>query len=97
MAGSTIVEDRMVSVEKGSSSVSQVDLEKLSRKNFNGKVAFHLYLFALFMCTHQGRTIKNIVSIGARSLPSYSNVSKVRTAQALALSESVHIYNYLLS
>ncbi|PBK66242.1 P-loop containing nucleoside triphosphate hydrolase protein [Armillaria solidipes] len=37
MAGSTIVEDRMVSVEKGSSSVSQVDLEKLSLKNFNGR------------------------------------------------------------
>ncbi|PBK82388.1 P-loop containing nucleoside triphosphate hydrolase protein [Armillaria gallica] len=37
MAGSTIVEDRMVSVEKGSSSVSQVDLENLSQKNFNGR------------------------------------------------------------
>ncbi|KAK0236435.1 P-loop containing nucleoside triphosphate hydrolase protein [Armillaria nabsnona] len=37
MAGSVIVEDKMLSVEKGSSSVSQVDLENLSQKNFNGR------------------------------------------------------------
>ncbi|KAK0469250.1 P-loop containing nucleoside triphosphate hydrolase protein [Desarmillaria tabescens] len=37
MAGSTIVEDGTVSVEKGTSSVSQVDLETLSQKNFNGR------------------------------------------------------------
>ncbi|KAK0484855.1 P-loop containing nucleoside triphosphate hydrolase protein [Armillaria novae-zelandiae] len=37
MAGSVIIEDRMVSVEKGSSSVSQADLEELSLKNFNGR------------------------------------------------------------
>ncbi|KAK0223735.1 P-loop containing nucleoside triphosphate hydrolase protein [Armillaria fumosa] len=37
MAGSVIIEDRMVSAEKGSSSVSQVDLEQLSLKNSNGR------------------------------------------------------------
>ncbi|KAK0194293.1 P-loop containing nucleoside triphosphate hydrolase protein [Armillaria mellea] len=37
MAGSIIVEDRMVSVKKRSSMVSQVDLENLSLKNFNGR------------------------------------------------------------
>ncbi|KAK0205263.1 P-loop containing nucleoside triphosphate hydrolase protein [Desarmillaria ectypa] len=37
MAGSTIVEDGTVSVEKGTSTVFQVDLKTLSRKNLNGR------------------------------------------------------------
>ncbi|KAG7451615.1 P-loop containing nucleoside triphosphate hydrolase protein [Guyanagaster necrorhizus] len=37
MAGSTIIEDEVVSVAEGSSNVSRVDLETLAQKNFNGR------------------------------------------------------------